>query len=459
MSEPAQPSDPSVLQSRRDFVKLGLLTGVSAALGATALTGCAAAGPRLGPAPAERLVAPRLERVRIGFVGVGWRGTDHVANLLKVPGVEIRAICDILPERVANNQAVVEKAGQPRPIGYDRGPEDFRRLCQQADVDLVFTATPWEWHVPVCVAAMEAGKHAATEVPAAMTVDECWQLVETSEKTHRHCVMVENCCYDRAEMMVLNMVRKGLFGEMLHAECGYLHDLRSYQFLPEKAWILAHSRTGNCNEYPTHGLGPVAQCMNINRGDRLDYLSSMGTPALGLQLWAQEHLPASDPRRNDKYTLGDVNTTIIRTAKGRTIVVGFSINAPRPYSRVFMVEGTRAVYMGYPDRIYIEGRSPEDEFESPEKYKAEFDHPMWKSETIRKASGNNVGMDYLVIYRLVECLRTGQPMDMDVYDAAAWSCISDLSGRSVANRGKSMDIPDFTRGRWETTAPLGIIEE
>lgn len=448
-------------QNRREFLKLGAMAGLGAALGGAALTGCAAFDRRLAPAPQQPLTAPPLERVRIGFVGVGGMGANHVNQLLKIDGAEIRAVCDIVPEKVARVQEQVAKTGQPRPLGYSRGPWDFKRLCQQVDVDLVFTATPWEWHVPVCVAALEAGKHAATEVPAAYTVDDCWRLVETAEKAGRHCVMMENCCYDRAEMMVLNMVRRGVFGDVLHGECGYLHDLRDVKFSTdgEGLWRRAHATKRNGNFYPTHGLGPVAQCMNINRGDRFDYLVSMSGPSRGLQLWQEEHLAKDDPRRNEKYVLGDINVSLIKTVNGRTICLVHDTNLPRPYSRIFQVQGTRGLYMGYPDRIHIEGRTKDHGWdEGLDPYAAEFEHPLWKSERVKTASGGHGGMDYLEDYRLIQCLRAGWPTDQNVYDAAAWSVICELTERSVANRSRPVDIPDFTRGRWKTTEPLGIVE-
>jgi hypothetical protein len=402
-----------------------------------------------------------MERVRIGFVGVGGMGTNHVAQLLKIEGAEIRAVCDVVPEKAAHAQDLVAAAGQPRPTAYTRGPWDFKRLCERSDLDLVFTATPWEWHVPVCVAAMQAAKHAATEVPAAVTLDECWQLVETAEKYRRHCVMMENCCYDRAELMVFNMVRQGLFGELLHAECGYLHDLRAVKFSTagEGLWRRAHATKRNGNLYPTHGLGPIAQCMDINRGDRFDYLVSMSGPARGLQLYQEEHLPSGDPRRSEKYVLGDLNLTLIRTVAGRTIYLVHDTNLPRPYSRIHMLQGTRGVKMGYPDRVHIEGRTPEHEWEPLESYAAEFEHPLWKPAEVRSAAGGHGGMDYLEDYRLIKCLRAGLPTDQNVYDAATWSVISALTERSVANRSRPVDVPDFTRGQWRTNPPLEIAAE
>jgi hypothetical protein len=455
------PESEATRRTRRDFIKLGALTGLGALASGSSLFGCAGPGRRLAIAPSRPFAAPPLERVRIGFVGVGGMGTNHVQQLLEVPGAVIQAVCDIVPEKVTRAQEIVAQAGQPRPTGYDRGPFDFKRLCEQEDLDLVFTATPWEWHVPVCVAAMQAGKHAATEVPAAVTIEDCWQLVETAEQQHKHCVMMENCCYDRAEMMVLNMVRQGVFGEVLHGECGYLHDLRDVKFSKEGEglWRRAHATKRNGNLYPTHGLGPVAQCMNINRGDRFDYLVSMSGPSRGLQLYQREHLEPADPRRNEKYVLGDINATLIKTAKGRTIYLVHDTNLPRPYSRIFMVQGTRGLFMGYPDRFHLEGRTSGHAWdEGLDKYAEEFEHPLWRAEKVKSAEGGHGGMDYLEDYRLIRCLIAGQPLDMNVYDAAAWSCISELTERSVARRSRAMDVPDFTRGRWKTNPPLGIVE-
>lgn len=451
--------------SRREFLKHSALAS-AAALAGGALSGCAGSGRRAshqatGEATTPLFAAPPLDVVRIGFVGVGGMGSHHVLNCcMKLEGVQIKAVCDLVPERVARIQDAVEKSGQPRPAGYDRGPRDFERLCAEEDLDLVFTATPWEWHVPVCVAAMKHGKHAATEVPAAVTIDECWELVETAEKTRRHCVMMENCCYDRAEMLCLNLVRKGLLGEVLHGECGYLHDLREVKFSTdgEGLWRRAHSQTRNGNLYPTHGIGPVAQCMNVNRGDRFEYLVSMSGPSRGLQLYQKERLAKDDPRRQETYALGDVNATLIRTALGRTIYLVHDTNLPRPYSRIHIVQGTRGLFEKWPERVHIEGRSPGHEWEKLDAYYAEFEHPLWKSEAVKRASGGHGGMDFLEDYRLIQCLRQGVPLDMDVYDAAAWSALGPLSETSVARRARTTDVPDFTRGRWKTRPALDIVE-
>jgi predicted dehydrogenase len=404
--------------------------------------------------------APPMERVRIGFVGVGGQGSVHVDNLLKIEGVELRAICDIVEWKVARAQDAVVAADQPRPEGYARGPRDFERMCAEQDLDLVFTATPWEWHVPVMLAALQHGKHAATEVPAAMTVDDCWQLVETAEKLKHHCVMMENCCYDRREMLALHLVRKEMLGELLHAECGYLHDLRVTKFAKEGEglWRRAWSQQADGNLYPTHGLGPIAQCMDINRGNRFDFLVSMSSNHRGLEQYAAEQFAEADPRRRERYKLGDVNLTLIRTLKGQTIYLSHNTNNPRPYSRLNLLQGTKGIIQGWPDRIHIEGRSPDHAWEPLTRYYDEFEHPLWKSASVQHATAGHGGMDFLEDWRLIQCLRAGLPTDQTVYDAAAWSAIVELTMRSVGNRGRSQDVPDFTRGKWQTTPPLGIVD-
>lgn len=449
-------ADTPATQNRRDFLKAAAFAGVVGAISGVRGAGAAQATP----APALPFKTPPMETVRIGFVGVGGMGSNHVNQLLKVPGAEIVAVCDILPERVRWASEAIQKAGHKPPAEYDRGPDDYKRLCETADCDVVYTATPWELHVPVCVAAIKAGKHAVTEVPAAYTVEGCWELVETAEKLGRHCVMLENCCYDRAELMALHMIRKGLLGEVLHAECGYLHDLREVKFSRsgEGLWRRAHSMTRNGNLYPTHGIGPVANYLNINRGDRFDYLVSMSGPSRGLQLWRDEKLEKDDPRRGEKYVLGDVNTTLIKTALGKTIYLVHDTNLPRPYSRINTVQGTRGVFTDYPPRVHIEGRTQGHGWESIDQYADEFEHPLWKSDEVRNASGGHGGMDYLENYRLIQCLRRGEPTDMDVYDAAAWSVLCALTEQSVAGRSRPVDVPDFTRGAWKTRPPLGIVE-
>jgi len=444
--------------NRRDFLKVGAAVPLSAAF-----SGVAHAKdikiPQETPVPFS--IKP-MERIRIGYVGVGGMGTSHVRNLLKIEGAEIRAVCDIMPERVERAQKLVVEAGQPKPEGYSRGETDFKRLCERNDLDLVYTATPWEWHVPVCLAAMEAGKHAATEVPAAYSIGDCWQLVETSERQKKYCVMMENCCYGRIELMVLNLVRKGVLGEIIHAEVGYLHDLREVKLDFEKKgealWRPQHSIKRNGNLYPTHGIGPAAQCMNINRGDRFDYLVSMSTKSIGLNLYAAEKFGPDNKWAKQKYALGDVNVTLIHTKLGHTITVYHDCSSPRPYSRKNVIQGTKGIAEKWPDRIHIERLSPAHQWEEFEKYQEQYEHPLWKQLNDAARGASHGGMDFVEDYRLIKCLREGKPLDLDVYDAAAWSVITPLSEWSVANKSKPIDFPDFTRGAWKTREPFGIVE-
>lgn len=441
---------------RRAFIKLGAAVGLGSAVGALGLSGCSElhGGPGAQDQP---LRAKPLDVVRIGFVGAGGQGCSHLRNLIAIEGVEVRAVCDIAPRQIASAQKLLEDAGKPKPDGVCAGPQGYLKVCDREDIDLVYNATPWQFHTPICLAAMRAGKHAATEVPAAITVEECWELVETSEKTRRHCIMMENCCYDHSEMMVLNMVRKGLFGELLHGECGYLHDLRRIKFSNhgEGLWRLDHSARRNANLYPTHGLGPICQYMNINRGDRLDYLVSMSSPSRGLSLYAAKTFGPDSPQAKRKYALGDVNTSLIKTHNGLTIYLVHDCDTPRPYSRINMIQGTKGIFEGFPDRIHIEDRSPGHDWETLDKYREEFEHPLWKRMQGRAKGAGHGGMDFIEDFRLMECLRAGEPLDMDVYDAATWSVLAGLTEKSVAHRSQSVDFPDFTRGRWKTARPRG----
>ena len=435
---------------RRDFLKV-----TAGAIATTATAPLLAEQARAG----GPLTAPPIDLVRIGYVGIGGMGSAHVNNLLKVPGCRITAVCDINPERTAWAVKAITAAGHPAPAVYEKGPRDFERLCAEQDLDLVYNATPWEWHVPICLAAMKHGKHAAVEVPAAMSIDDCWALVEAAEKHQKHCVMMENCNYGRMEMLAFHLVRQGLFGEIVHAEGGYLHDLRDIKFSTrgEGLWRRAWSQKLNGNLYPTHGLGPVANCMDINRGDRFDYVVSMSGPSRGLQNWAAEHYPPDAPQRREKFVLGDVNVSLIKTMNGRTIYVSHDTNLPRPYSRIHLVQGTKGIFQGYPDRVYIEGRGKPHQWTPANEYLAEFDHPLWKDIAAKAAGAGHGGMDYMEDYRLIKCLREGLPTDMNVYDAAALSSLVGATVKSVAQRSRPVDIPDFTRGTWKTNPKLDVV--
>ncbi len=467
MSKPSDSPRSSSPIPRRDALKLGAAGLGALAAGACAPTGAAgrpgqrgsAPGARAGQAPAAPFRAPPMDVVRVGFVGVGGMGGAHVRNFLRLEGVDIVALCDINEARNEEVAGWVVDAGRPRPRLYGRTETDFQRMCAEEELDLVFTATPWRWHVPVCVSAMENDKHAATEVPAAYTLEDCWKLVEHAERYEKHCVMMENCNYDRPEMMVFHMARLGLLGEILHAECGYLHDLRGIKFSEtgEGLWRRAHSMERNGNLYPTHGLGPVANVMDINRGDQFAYLVSMSSPSRGLQEWAMEHYPEGHPKRRERYVLGDVNTSLIKTVNGRTIFVSHDTNLPRPYSRIHMVQGTRGIFQGYPHRVHIEGMSPAHQWEDWRDRLEELDHPLWKDLEERSRGAGHGGMDFIEDYRLVKCLREGLPTDMNVYDAAALSAVTPLSEWSVANGSRPAEFPDFTRGRWREWPALELI--
>lgn len=444
--------------NRREFLRETAAAGLGATIAGLAASGCE--GPLRG-APVWRSSPDRpRDLIRVGYVGIGHMGSGHVNNLLQIEGCRITAVCDIRPERVQWATRQITAAGFPAPKTYGQGGDrDFVRLCEQEDVDLVFTATPWQWHTPACVAAMKNGKHAASEVPIAVSLEECWELVETAEKTGRHCSMMENCCYDLHEMVALNMIHQGLLGEVLYAECGYLHDLRELKLSPtyyQGMWRLPYAihRTGN--PYPTHGIGPVAWCMDILRGDTFETLASASTRSAGLNRYAAKKYPEW---AGQTFRMGDVSTSLIRTAHGKTIVVKHDTHLPRPYSRDFLVQGTEGLVRKYPTPlVYIEGRSPNDEWEGMEGYAKQYEHPVWTSLRQKAQGAGHGGMDYIEDYRLIQALRQGVGPDIDVYDSVTWSAIFPVSEQSVNGRGKAVPFPDFTRGQWRQKRPLGVFE-
>jgi predicted dehydrogenase len=392
-----------------------------------------------------------LEEVRLGFIGLGERGSFLLANLLAIDHVRAAALCDIVQERALRAQQVVEKHGQPAPALYGAGERDYENLCRRDDIDLVVIATPWRWHSPMAVFAMRQGKHAAVEVPAARTLKECWDLVNASERTRRHCSMLENCCYGYNETLMLNMARSGLFGDLTHGAAAYLHDLRSVLFSTsgEGLWRRAEHINRNGNLYPTHGLGPLARYMDIHRGDRFESLVSMSSPSKSLQAYRPKHLGASDARQGETFRCGDQNTSLIRTARGLLVSLEHNVATPQPYDRVNMIAGTSGVFRDYPPRVFIDGETKEGEWETIDRFKARHEDPLWtrEGELARKLGGHG-GMDFLMCYRLIQCMREGLAPDMDVYDAAAWSAPGPLSELSVARGGAPVAFPDFTRGQW-----------
>ncbi|HEY8569467.1 Gfo/Idh/MocA family protein [Microbulbifer sp.] len=452
--------------NRRKFLKAGL-TVAAAATAAGCATGATKDNNLLSPKGQKSVmgltVAP-MDTVRVGFIGVGERGVGAVQHFCNLEGVEIKGICDTDQQVLDRAVNLVVAKGLPKPAAYGKDEHAYRDLLSRDDIDIVIISTPWRWHTPMAVDTMLSGKHAMVEVPAAMDLEEAWQLVDTAEKTQKNCMMLENVCYGREELMALNMVRMGLFGDLLHGEAAYIHELRwQMKELNRKtgSWRTKWHALRDANLYPTHGLGPVAQYMNINRGDRFDYLTSMSSPAIGRAAYAKREFPADHQRNQLKYIAGDINTSMIKTVQGRTIMVQHDTTTPRPYSRHNLIQGTNGVFAGFPNRIALEegGRESYHEWDYDMEYWYDkYDHPLWRrmgKEAER--NGGHGGMDFLMFWRMVYCLRNGQPLDQDVYDAAAWSAVTPLSEASVKDRGNSKDFPDFTRGAWKTGTPLGVV--
>lgn len=458
--------------TRRDFIK------GSAWMGMTAVAaGCM--GPRLGfgtGGAMQGFALPPMKRVRVAVIGLGLRGTPAVHRIAMLPGVEIVAICDKKDVRIEENLAWFRKRGQKLPMTFN-GVEGWKAVCDWDDVDVVYIVTPWDLHAPIALRAMRNGKVALVEVPGARTVDECWELVETSEKTRIPCMMLENACYGEIELLGYNLARFGLLGEIVHSECAYIHDLRmiccSKEF-GESEWRHNEQLRHKGNLYPTHGLGPVCMCMNINRGDRFDYLVSLESNQVNFERYIREVMPADDPRRKDRIEMGDMNTTLIKTALGKSIMVQHDVSSPRPYSRLNLMSGTKGIFWGMPWRphgislstlkIGFEERCGEGihNFLSDEKtneIREQHKHSLWKKVgEIAKKVGGHGGQDFIMDLRWAYCLQNGIPLDIDVYDLAAMSCLCELTEKSVRNKSRPYDIPDFTRGGWKTAKPLGSLD-
>ena len=396
-----------------------------------------------------------IETVRVAFVGLGGRGKGAVRRYTFLEGVEIVALCDLVQENLDKAQEILEGAGLPGADVYS-GPEDWKKVCEREDVDLVYVCTHWDLHTPIAVYAMEQGKHVASEVPIAITIDECWQLVNTAEKTRRHCMQLENCNYDFFELATLNMVRQGLLGEIVHAEGAYIHDLRASNFNEENGywemWRLRHNQARDANLYPTHGFGPICHTLNIHRGDKMEYLVSVASDQFGMTEFAKKKFGEDSDYAKREYARGDMNTTLIKTAKGKSIMIQHDVTSPRPYSRIHLLSGTKGFVQKWP----VQGIALEPfahEFlgeEEMQQVLSDYEHPITKEvgELARKVGGHG-GMDFTMDYRLIHCLRNGLPLDQDVYDAAEWSCITELSEKSIENQGMPVKIPDFTRGAWD----------
>ncbi|MGX5819667.1 Gfo/Idh/MocA family oxidoreductase [Chitinophaga lutea] len=445
-------------KNRREFLKLSGLAAGAALIPSAGLN----AAPQQQRFNMSGYAAPAIPTVRIAFFGVGNRGSAAVERMSFIEGVKIQAICDVQPEKAAAAKARIKSPGHPAQL-YTAGPDDWKKVCQREDIDLVYIATPWSLHTPMAVYAMEHGKHAATEIPAATTVEDCRKLVATSERTRKHCVMLENCCYDFFELLTLNMARQGFFGEIVHTEGAYIHDIFESMFDRSKrydVWRLRENAKRNGNLYPTHGFGPICQVMNINRGDQLDYLTSMSSNDFMMGQKAKElasHDAFYKPFAGAHFR-GNMNTSTIRTKQGRTIMLQHDVTSPRPYSRLHLISGTKATAQKYPEPGRIstshEGWLSEAEFKQlEEKYTPPISR---KLGDLAKQIGGHGGMDFLMDWRLIDCLRNGLPMDMDVYDAASWSVVGPLSEWSVAHRSAPIDVPDFTAGAWKNNKPVDL---
>jgi len=405
--------------------------------------------------------APAMDVVRVGIIGMGGRGNGAVGRLNAIEGTEIKAICDVEEDAIANALSRIERLPNfNHDVDTYYGEEDsWKRLCDRDDIDLVIVTTPWHLHTPQCVYAMESGKHVATEIPAAQTIEECWQLVETSERTRKHCLQMTNVCYSFFEMVTLNMARGGFFGDIVHGDGAYIHQLITHNFSKRQyhnMWRLRENSTRNGNLYPHHGLGTMAQIMDINHGDKMDYMVSVSSHDFMMNKRAKE-LAAEDPFYEeyvDRDYRGNMNTSIIKTHKGRTMMLQHDVTSPRPYSRIHQISGTKGIARTYPrpqisDRY--QGWFSDEEFAEVE---AEYTPEITKrvGEMARQVGGHG-GMDTLLMWRLVDCLRHGIALDMNVYDAATWSAVVPLSEYSVANMGIAVDFPDFTSGSWQTNRP------
>jgi Oxidoreductase family, NAD-binding Rossmann fold len=444
---------------RRDFIQK------------TALAGSVSIFPNIifGKQPEEK-------KVRLGFIGVGMRGRNHLEMAMFRDDVEINAICDIDPNSIGESLKLIKSKGRKEPALYQKGERDFENMVKRDDLDGIIISTPWEWHVPMSLASMKAGKYTGVEVSATVTLQESWDLVNTFEKTGSHCMILENVCYRRDVMAVLNMVRQNMFGELIHLQCGYQHDLRGVKFndgksaygkgvefgakgISEAQWRTQHSIDRNGDVYPTHGLGPVAEMIDINRGNRFLYLTSIASKSRGLHDYIVKNGGKDHPNAKVNFKLGDVVTTLIKCANGETIMISHDTNLPRPYSLNFRVQGTEGIWMDDNKSIYLDGvTKTHDRWEPFKEYQEKYDHPLWKTHAQSAENAGHGGIDYFVLRAFIESIKRKVSPPIDVYDAAVWSAISPLSEQSIAKGSAPIEIPDFTRGKWKTNKRIFALD-
>jgi hypothetical protein len=440
-------------KDRRNFLKLS-----TAAVGGAAFAGVGF------PSPAVARSSQDAKPIKLGFIGVGGRGSYHLDVSLGIEGVEVPAVCDINATRLHRAGRWVEESGRPTPRLYGNGPTDFKRLCETEDLDAVVICTPWEWHTPMCLSAMNNGKHAVSEVPICITLDEAWSLVEAWQKTGKWATIgLEGF----GELAVLNMIQKGILGDILHAETGYVHDLRMVKFNPEEEpWRLQHAINRNGNLYPDHPMNKMLPALDINHGDRIDFLVSMSTKSVMLNDYAAMMYGKDSHYAKIKVALGDYNASLIRTVGGKMITLNHDTHTPHPRES-YRVQGTKGVYLrdGVHKKIYIEGRSPEEhQWEVADKYLEEYEHPLIRNYNpperkggATRGHGSHSTKTPITWHRLVTALRTNKMPDWDVYDSVTSAAISPVSEASVAGKSKPVDFPDFTKGKWKTSQPLTFI--
>jgi predicted dehydrogenase len=418
-----------------------------------------------------------FKKAKIAFIGLGERGRSHLEQALYRTDIEIIALCDIDKNAIAQSLKMIKDKGFPEPKAYSAGEKDYENMVKRADIEGVIIATPWEWHIPMALATMKQGKYAGVEVSATVTLQESWDIVNMHEKTGAHCMLLENVCYRRDVTAVLNMVRQNKFGELSHMECGYEHDLRGVKFndgksaygkgvefgkngYSESKWRTQHSVDRNGDIYPTHGLGPVANMLNINYGNQFLYLTSMASKSRGLHEYIVKNGGENHPNAKVNFKLGDVVTTQIKCANGETILITHDTNLPRPYSLGFRVQGTNGIWMDLNKSIYLEGISPKAHSWEPfEKYQKEYDHPLWKKYEKLAENAGHGGMDWFVLNSFIESVKRKITPPIDTYDAAAWSAISPLSEQSIKLNSASVKVPDFTRGKWKNRKPIFALND
>jgi hypothetical protein len=435
--------------SRRNFIRQAAMAGAGLTLLPSALL-----SKEKDPA-----------KVRLGFIGVGLRGQGHLELALHRADVEVVAICDIQQRMIDMSKELITKSGKPMPQIFFDGPHGYKKLLERKDIDAVIIATPWEWHTVMCLDAMNAKKYVGCEVITGMSVEECWELVHTSERTGMPLMMLENVCYRRDVMAVLNMVRQNVFGEVIHLQGGYQHDLRAVKFnngkdpygggvefgekaFSEASWRTQHSVLRDGDLYPTHGLGPVAMMIDINRGNRLTELVSYSSKGRGLHDYIVKNAGENHPNAKVGFKLGDIVTTMIKCARGETILLQHDTNLPRPYSLGFRVQGTNGLWMDVNNSIYVEGKSKPHEWDDAQSWLDKYDHPLWKKYGNDASGAGHGGMDWFVINAFIEAVKRKTNTPQDVYDAVTWSSITPLSETSIRLGGETVEIPDFTQGQW-----------